>query len=46
MRGTFYEYQIAVGVLLTSMFTSITGTRAIIELLYGKRQIKKLSVGI
>lgn len=32
--------------ILTSMFTSITGTRALIELIYGKRQVKKLLVGI
>jgi preprotein translocase subunit SecD len=32
--------------ILTSLFTAITGTRAIIELVYGKRRIEKLSVGI
>jgi len=32
--------------ILTSMFTSITGTRAIISLIYDKRQVKKLLVGI
>lgn len=32
--------------ILTSMFTSITGTRAIISLIYDKRQVTKLLVGI
>lgn len=32
--------------ILTSMFTSITGTRAIIELIYGKRNVQKLPIGI
>lgn len=32
--------------LLTSMFTAITVTRAIIHLVYGNRTIKKLSIGI
>lgn len=32
--------------LLTSMFTAITGTRAVIQLMYGGRNIKKLSIGI
>lgn len=32
--------------LLTSMFTAITGTRAMINLIYGKRNIESLSIGI
>jgi preprotein translocase subunit SecD len=32
--------------LLTSMFTAITGTRAIVNALYGGRPIKKISIGI
>ena len=32
--------------ILTSLFTSITGTRAIIELIYGNRRVTKLAVGI
>ena len=32
--------------ILTSLFTSVTATRAIVELVYGKRQVKKLLVGI
>lgn len=32
--------------ILTSLFTAVTATRAIVELIYGKRQVKKLLVGI
>jgi preprotein translocase subunit SecD len=32
--------------LLTSMFTAITGTRALVNGLYGGRQVKKVSIGI
>ena len=32
--------------LITSMFTAIMGTRAIINLAYGSRQVKHLSIGI
>lgn len=32
--------------LLTSMFTAITGTRAIVNLIYGGRTIKHISIGI
>lgn len=32
--------------LITSMFTAITGTRAIVNLLYGGRQLKRISIGI
>lgn len=32
--------------ILTSLFTAVTGTRALVELIYGKRQVFKLMVGI
>lgn len=32
--------------LLTSMFTAIAGTRAIVNLLYGTRNVKKISIGL
>lgn len=32
--------------LLTSMFTAITGTRALVNLIYGGRPIKRMSIGI
>ncbi len=32
--------------LMCSMFTTITGTRAIVNLTYGTRSVKKLSIGI
>jgi len=32
--------------LLTSMFTAITGTRVVVNLIYGRRQVKRLSIGI
>ncbi|EKD70633.1 MAG: hypothetical protein ACD_46C00465G0002 [uncultured bacterium] len=32
--------------LLTSMFTAITGTRAFVNLIYGGRAIKRISIGI
>lgn len=32
--------------LVTSMFTAITGTRAIINLIYGGRPVKKISIGL
>jgi len=31
--------------ILTSMFTAIMGTRALINLIYGRREIKRLSIG-
>jgi len=30
--------------ILTSMFTAIVGTRAVVNVLYGNRDIKKLSI--
>jgi preprotein translocase subunit SecD len=32
--------------ILTSLLTAITGSRAIVQLLYGKRSLKRLSVGV
>lgn len=32
--------------LITSMFTAITGTRAIVNLIYGGRPLKRISIGI
>jgi preprotein translocase subunit SecD len=32
--------------LLTSMFTAITGTRALVNLLYGGRSLQRISIGI
>lgn len=32
--------------LITSMFTAITGTRAIVNLLYGARPVKQISIGV
>lgn len=32
--------------ILTSLFTAVTATRALVELVYGKRQVKTLLVGI
>lgn len=32
--------------ILTSMFTAITGTRAVVNLLYGAKPIKKISIGM
>jgi preprotein translocase subunit SecD len=32
--------------LITSMFTAITGTRALVNLIYGGRSVKRISIGI
>ncbi len=32
--------------LLTSMFTAVTGSRAVVNALYGEKRLKKLSIGI
>ena len=32
--------------LVTSMFTAITGTRVLVNLMYGSRPVKKISIGI
>jgi len=38
-----FAITLSVGIM-TSMFTAIMGTRAVINLLYGNRQVKKLSI--
>ena len=32
--------------LLTSMFTAITGTRAVVNLLYGRKSVSHISIGL
>lgn len=32
--------------IITSMITAITGTRAVVNLLYGRRSVKRISIGI
>jgi preprotein translocase subunit SecD len=45
--GTVKGLAITVTVgLITSMFTAITGTRAIVNLIYGGRNLKRISIGI
>lgn len=45
--GTVKGLAITVTVgLITSMFTAITGTRAIVNFLYGGRPLKRISIGI
>ncbi len=45
--GVVKNFAITVTIgLLTSMFTAITGTRALVNLLYGGRPIKHISIGI
>lgn len=45
--GTVKGLAITVTVgLITSMFTAITGTRAIVNLLYGGRSLSRISIGI
>lgn len=43
VRG--FAVTLSIGIL-TSMLTSVTYTRAIVNLIYGSRQVKKISVGI
>jgi len=42
VRG--FAVTLSVGIL-TSMFTAIMGTRAVINLVYGGRRVRKLSIG-
>jgi len=43
--GTIKGFAITLALgIMTSMFTSIVGTRAIINLIYGGKNIKKLSI--
>jgi len=45
--GTIKNFAVTLTIgLVTSMFTAITGTRAIVNLLYGQRSLKKISIGI
>lgn len=45
--GTVKNFAVTLTVgLITSMFTAITGTRAIVNLLYGAKPVKKISIGI
>lgn len=45
--GTVKNFAVTLTVgLITSMFTAITGTRAIVNALYGGKPVKKISIGI
>lgn len=45
--GTVKNFAVTLTIgLVTSMFTAITGTRAIVNQLYGRRTVKKISIGI
>ncbi len=45
--GAVKNFAITVTIgLVTSMFTAITGTRALVNYLYGGRPVKKISIGI
>lgn len=45
--GTVKNFAITLTIgLVTSMFTAITGTRAIVNWLYGSRPVKSISIGI
>lgn len=45
--GTVKNFAVTLTIgLVTSMFTAITGTRAIVNFLYGAKPIKKISLGI
>jgi len=45
--GAVKNFAITVTIgLLTSMFTAITGTRVIVNYLYGNKKVKKISIGI
>lgn len=45
--GTVKNFAITLTIgLITSMFTAITGTRAVVNALYGARPVKKISIGI
>ncbi len=45
--GTVKNFAVTLTVgLMTSMFTAITGTRAIVNGLYGAKPVKKISIGI
>ena len=44
LQGKGVAVTLGIGIL-TSMFTAIMGTRAIINLVYGGRRVKTLSIG-
>ncbi|HSW94111.1 MAG TPA: protein translocase subunit SecD [Gammaproteobacteria bacterium] len=45
--GTVKNFAVTLTVgLITSMFTAITGTRAIVNALYGGKPVKKISIGL
>jgi len=45
--GTVKNFAVTLTVgLITSMFTAITGTRAIVNFMYGAKPVKKISIGI
>lgn len=45
--GTVKAFAVTLTIgLITSMFTAITGTRAIVNLIYGARPVKRISIGI
>lgn len=45
--GAVKSFAVALTVaVITSMFTAITGTRMLVNLIYGKRAVKKISIGI
>lgn len=45
--GTVKNFAVTLTIgLVTSMFTAITGTRAIVNLMYGAKPVKKISIGI
>ncbi len=45
--GTVKNFAVTLTIgLVTSMFTAITGTRAIVNYLYGGKPVKKISIGI
>lgn len=45
--GTVKNFAVTLTIgLVTSMFTAITGTRAVVNFLYGGKSVKKISIGI
>jgi len=45
--GTVKNFAVTLTIgIITSMFTAITGTRAIVNLMYGGRPVKKISIGL
>jgi preprotein translocase subunit SecD len=45
--GTVKNFAVTLTIgLVTSMFTAITGTRAVVNGLYGARAVKRISIGL